>query len=89
MPASVVFERVVSGVLKNGIINEEELNTLQTLHLETLNELTDVDHAMEVEHRSPSQKRPTRRDKQYKGKCRNKSLIVCSMCYFVCYFKNG
>ena len=52
MPALVIFERVVSGALKNGIISEEEFNTLQTLHLETLNELTGVDHAMDVEHRS-------------------------------------
>ena len=36
-PALVVFERVVSGTLKNGVINEEEFNMLQTLHLETLN----------------------------------------------------
>ena len=50
--ASVVFERVVSGALKNGVINEEEFNTLQTLHLETLNELTGIDHRMEAEHRS-------------------------------------
>ena len=49
---TVVFERVVSGALKNGIIDEEEFNTLQTLHLETLNELTGVDHRMEAEHRS-------------------------------------
>ena len=51
-PALVVFERVVSGALKNGIIDEEEFNTLQTLHLETLNELTGIDHRMEAEHRS-------------------------------------
>ena len=50
-PALVVFERVVSGALKNGIIDEEEFNMLQTLHLQTLNELMGVDHAMEVEHR--------------------------------------
>ena len=37
-PALVVFERIVSGTLKNGIIDEEEFNMLQTLHLETLNE---------------------------------------------------
>ena len=37
-PALVVFERVVSGTLKNGVIDEEEFNMLQTLHLETLNE---------------------------------------------------
>ena len=51
-PALVVFERVVSGTLKNGVINEEEFNTLQTLHLETLNELTGIDHRLEAEHRS-------------------------------------
>ena len=33
-PALVVFERVISGALKDGIIDEEEFNTLQTLHLE-------------------------------------------------------
>ena len=51
-PALVIFERTVSGALKNGVIDEEEFNTLQTLHLETLNELTGVDHRMEAEHRS-------------------------------------
>ena len=51
-PALVVFERVISGALKNGIINEEEFNALQTLHLETLNELTGVDCRMEAENRS-------------------------------------
>ena len=51
-PALVVFERVVSGALKNGVINEEEFNMLQTLHLKTLNKLTCVDHRMEAEHRS-------------------------------------
>ena len=35
-PTLVVFVRVVSKSLKNGIIDEEELNTLQTLHLEML-----------------------------------------------------
>ena len=51
-PALVVFERVISGALKNAVIDEEEFNTLQTLHLETLNELTGVDHRMETENRS-------------------------------------
>ena len=51
-PALVVFERVVSGALKNGIIDEEEFNMLQTLHLDTLNELTGIDCRMEAEHRS-------------------------------------
>ena len=42
-PALVVFERVISGALKNGVINEEEFSTLQTLHLE---------YRMEAENRS-------------------------------------
>ena len=51
-PALVVFERVISGALKDGVVDEEEVNTLQTVHLETLNELTGVDCRMEVENRS-------------------------------------
>ena len=38
-PALVIFERVISGAMKNGVINEEEFNTLQTLHLETLKQI--------------------------------------------------
>ena len=57
-PALVLFERVVSGTLKNGIIDEEEFNMLQTLHLETLNELTSINHRMEAEHRSLVKKSP-------------------------------
>ena len=49
---TVVFDRVISGALKDGIIDEEEFNTLQTLHLETLNQLTGVDRRMEPENRS-------------------------------------
>ena len=52
MPALVVFERVVSSTLKNGVIDEKEFNMLQTLHLETLKKLTGVDCTMEAEHRS-------------------------------------
>ena len=55
-PAFVVFERVISGALRDGIINEEEFNTLQMLHLETLNELTGVDCRMEAEHMSLAEK---------------------------------
>ena len=51
-PSLVVFERTVSFALKNGVIDEEEFNTLQILHLQTLNELTGIDHRMEAEHRS-------------------------------------
>ena len=51
-PALAVFERVISGALKDGIIDEEEFNTLQTLHLETLKELMGVNRRMEAENRS-------------------------------------
>ena len=51
-PALVVFERVIFGALKTGLIDEEEFNTIQTLHLEPLNELTGVDRRMEAENRS-------------------------------------
>ena len=51
-PALAVFERVISVALKNGAIDEEEFNTIHTLHLETLNELTGVDCRMEAENRS-------------------------------------
>ena len=61
--ALVVFERVVSGSLKDGQIDEEEFNTLQMLHLKTLNELTSLDRRMEAEHRSLVKKRPDGRDK--------------------------
>ena len=50
--ATVVFDRVISAALKDGIIDEEEFNTFQTLHLETLNELMGVDRRMEAENRS-------------------------------------
>ena len=88
-PALVVFERVLSGAPKNGVIDEEEFNTLQTLHLEKLNELTGVDRRMEAEDRSLVEKKPIGRDNRDKKGSRNKSLIACSLCYFVCYFKNG
>ena len=85
-PALVVFERVVSDALKNGIISEEEFNTLQMLHLETLNELTGVDRRMEAEHRSLVEKSLLEEISELK-KVRNKSLIACSLCYFMCHLK--
>ena len=80
-PALVVFERVISGALKDGIIDEEEF--------ETLNELTGVDRRMEVENRSLVEKSLMEEINELKKKSRNKHLIACSLCYFVCYFKNG
>ena len=77
-PALAVFERVISGALKNGIIDEEEFNTLQTLHLETLNELTGVDWRMESENRSLVEKSLIKEiNNMKKKKSRNKSLIAC------------
>ena len=55
-PALVIFERVVSKSLKDGVIDEEEFNMLQMLHLETLNELMGIDRRMEAENRSPVEK---------------------------------
>ena len=46
-----VFERVISKALKNGRIDEEEFNSLQTFHLETMNELTGADLKMGAENR--------------------------------------
>ena len=72
-PAVVVFERAISGALRNGIINEEEFNTLQTLHLETLNELTGVDHRMEAENRSLVEKSLMQEIKELKKKAETKA----------------
>ena len=71
--ATVVFERVISVALKDGIIDEEEFNTLQTLHLETLNELTGVDRRMEVENRSPVEKSLMEEINELKKKAETKS----------------
>ena len=88
-PALVAFERVVFGALKNGVIDEQEFNTLQTLHLKTLNKLTGVDRRMEAEHRSLVEKSLLEEINELKKKSRNKSLIAYLLCYFICYFKNG
>ena len=76
-PALVVFERAVCGALKNGVINEEEFNMLQTLHLETLNELTGVDRRMEAEQRSLAEKSLLEELNNMKKNTHT------------CYFKNG
>ena len=47
--ATAVFERVVSKALRNGKIDEEEFNVLQTFHLKTMNELTSIDRKMKAE----------------------------------------
>ena len=72
-PALVVFERVISGALKNGVIDEEEFNTLKTLHLETLKELTGVDRRMEAENRSLVEKSLTEEINERKKKAETKA----------------
>ena len=52
MRATVLFDKIISVALKDGIVDEEEFNTLQMLHLETLNELIGVNRRMEAENRS-------------------------------------
>ena len=55
--ALAVFETGVSKALKDGKIDEEEFNMLQTLHLKVLNELADVHRKMEAENRYHFEKR--------------------------------
>ena len=85
-PALAIFERVVS--LKNGYIDEEEFNSIQTFHLKTMNAFTGIDCKWNQKTETNS-KKFTGRDKRNKEKPRDKSLIVCSLCYFMHYFKNG
>ena len=73
MRATVVFDRVISVAVKDGIIDEEEFNTLQTLHLESLNELTGIDHRMEAENRSLVEKSLTEEINELKKKAETKA----------------
>ena len=54
--AIAVFETCLSKALRNGKIDEEELNTIQTFHLKTLKELSDIDRKMEAENRNKFEK---------------------------------
>ena len=71
--ATVIFDRVISVALKDSIIDEEEFNTLQTLHLETLNELMDVDHRMEAENISLVEKSLMEKINELKKKAETKA----------------
>ena len=55
-PALAIFETCLSKALRNGKIDEEEFNLLQTFHLKTMNELTGVDRKMEAENRNQFEK---------------------------------
>ena len=56
MPAIAVFQTYLSKALRNGKINEEEFNLLQTFHLKTLSELAGIDHKMEAENKNQFEK---------------------------------
>ena len=56
MSAIAVFETCLSKALRNGKIDKEEFNMLQMFHLKTLNELSNVEHKMEVENRNQFEK---------------------------------
>ena len=72
-PALVIFERVVSKSLNDGVIDEEEFNMLQMLHLEMLNELMGIDRRMEAENRSPVEKSLLEEINELKKKARTKT----------------
>ena len=80
-PALVVFERVISGALKNGVIDEEEFNTLQALDLETLNELMSVDCRMEAENRSLVEKSLMEEINELKKKQKQKLTCLLSLLF--------
>ena len=56
MPALAVFETSVSKTLKNGQIDEEEFNVLQTFHLKMMNELMGINRKMQAENRNQFEK---------------------------------
>ena len=80
-PALVVFERVISDASKNGVIDKEEFNTIQTLHLETLNELTGVDRRMEAENRSLVEKSLMEELNELKTKQKQKVNCLLSLLF--------
>ena len=55
-PVLAIFETSISKTLKNGKIDEEEFNVLQTFHLKTMNELTGIDRKMKAENRNQFEK---------------------------------
>ena len=94
-PALVVFERVISGALKNGLIDEEELKYTSDItpwNFKRIDWCWSQDGSGE---QIPSRKKLDGRNKRTEKKSkpeprrrRNKCLIACSLSYLVCYFKN-
>ena len=85
--AIAIFETCLSKALRNGKIDEQEFNVLQTFHLKTLDELSDIDRKMETENRNQFEKSLLEEINHIKKTPRNKSLMVCSLCYLVCYYR--
>ena len=56
-PALAIFEMNIFKALRNGKIDEEEFNLLQTFHFKTMNELMGVDRKREAENRNQFEKR--------------------------------
>ena len=56
IPALAIFERSLSKAMKDGKIDEEEFNSLQTFHLKTMNKLMGIDRKMAVENRNQFEK---------------------------------
>ena len=81
--ATVVFDRVISVALKDGIVDEEEFNTLQILHLETLSELTGVDRRMEAENRSRVEKSLMEEINELKKTAETKFNVLFSLLFRV------
>ena len=54
--AIAVFETSLSKALRNGKIDKEEFNVLQTLYFKMMNELSDVDRKMGAENRNQFEK---------------------------------
>ena len=89
--AIAVLETSVSKALHNGEIDEGEFDMLQVLRIKVINELSNVNHKMELEARNQLQK-VVGRDKQGKENLKyQRRLMICllfTVCYLVCY-QNG
>ena len=83
--ALAVFKTSISKALNNHKIDEREFNMLQTLHLEVLNDLSNIGSKMAAETRSQFEK------SLLEGIKKRRCLMKCALflvCYLVCY-KNG
>ena len=84
MSALAVLETSLSKALSNGKIDKQEFNVLQTLHLKTLNELSDVDRKMGAENRNQFEKCLLEEINDIK-KTLGMRREIHDLFYFVCY----